>query len=335
MAELPQHARGSLQCRFGQEQQQAAQANTQSQRVLQYSRMADPSQQVYSPRMNAGPAIENPSQQLPDSSFHADYASASAQESRLQATAAVDSLSEARPQGAASPSAVPMAHASNASDKFAAEEALLERQGTRAQKPPQHLLTERDQQGSPAGKGPGQTALRRSQSDLQAQSMHSSSSRQMAQRPLRELEQQGSIPVMQSSQQSGQSTQQLPLPCSASPHEFEHVAALNQPVGRRSPTRDLTELEQQGSFTLGPTLSQTKLKAQLKEANLTQSSEGIAAAELALDIARRKAAQAELERQYSALQLQHQQVCSTAVSAYSNNGNCMPTPCKTVSITHA
>ena len=293
--------------------------------------MADPSQQLYSPRITAALATENSPQQLPEGTLQANYPAASAPDSSLQAPAAVNLSSEVRTQKVANTSAAPTAHTNNASDRYPGEEALLQHQGTRAQKPPQHMLTEHEQQGSPAGKGPGQPALSPSQPDLQVQSVHTSSSKQLAHRPLSELEQQGSIPVMQPTQHSMQNMQQPVLHRSASPHEVEHVAALNQPVGRRSPTRDLTELEQQGSFTLGANLSQAELTAQLKESNLTQSPEGIAAAELALDIARRKAAQAELERQYSALQLQHQQVHMTAVSAYSSCGNCMPTLPTTIS----
>ena len=182
---------------------------------------------------------------------------------------------------------------------------LLQQGASRTQKPSQHLLSEHEQQGSPAERGPGPAALSPGQPDLQAQSMQSQSSRLAAQRPLSELEQHGSMPVTTTAQQSAQPQ---PPPRSASFQEVEHVAAV-QTVGRRSPTRDLTELEQQGSFTMGSSLSLGEVSAQPEDANQNQ---GFAAAELALDVARRKAAQAELERQYSALQLQHQQVRLTA-----------------------
>ena len=94
-------------------------------------------------------------------------------------------------------------------------------------------------------------------------------------------------------------TAQPSLPV-ASPQELELVAP-RRVTGRDSPARDLTELEQQGSFTL--TLDQSQ--AVLGGSTLAEPDQ---AAALARDIARRKGAQAELERQYSQLQLQHQQV---------------------------
>ena len=172
----------------------------------------------------------------------------------------------------------------------------------------QRTLTEREQQGSSSNNSTNQSSETKPQTDAQSQSWYtlssSSSTKPAVQRPLSELEQQGALPASAAGQQPNQQQQQPPpLSGRVSPNEAEHVATLRAP-GSRSPTRDLTELEQQGSFSLAAD------SQELEAPNQTQQSPpGIATAELALDVARRKAAQAELERQYSQLQLHHQQAC--------------------------
>lgn len=269
--------------------------------MLQYSRVGNPSQQLDPRQLDAPDEAES----VPDQPMGDQLLESGPSPSESMATTSMATVGSLR--SPARGMAIPRRN----DEQPNTDMSLLQQGTSRTQKPSQHLLSEHEQQGSPAasipspGKGPGQAAHILSQPDLQAQSMQSQRSRQAAQRPLSELEQQGSMPVTTTAQQSAQPQ---PVSQSASLQEVDHVAAV-QPVGRRSPTRDLTELEQQGSFTMGSSLSLGEVSAQPEDANQNQ---GFAAADLALDVARRKAAQAELERQYSALQLQHQQVRLTA-----------------------
>lgn len=301
-----------VSCRFGQEQQQAAQANSQPQPVLQYSRLPDASLQQITNQSATADAPTNASAQLSQGSLLQPAAS-TADPIELEPSAAATLEPQNRVKPDESALAMPIGLVEHGANSYYDEQAaMLQQQPARVQKPAQHMLSEREQQGSTAGKGPSQPALSPGQPDLQAQSMHPQGMRHAAQRPLSELEQQGSIPVLMAPEQG---IQHQSLPRSVSPHELDHVAAL-EPVNRRSPTRDLTEIEQQGSFRLASSFSQNELSNQHEGASQAQSTQGIAAAELALDLARRKAAQAELERQYSALQLQHQQVTLCAVSVF-------------------
>lgn len=171
----------------------------------------------------------------------------------------------------------------------------------------QHTLSESEQQGgavrvSPAKQNPtAYSAANSNQFDVMAGAPGRGNHR--SQPPLTELEHQGSWVESSSPQQD---TPLQPPVRGPTPQELEQIAAW-QPHGRDSPTRDLTELEQQGSFTLTPDQSQTQLGILLPP-QATQA-EAVQGAELAHELARRKGAQAELERQYSQLQLQHQQVC--------------------------
>ncbi len=172
---------------------------------------------------------------------------------------------------------------------------------------PQHTLSEFEQQGgaaaisplkqSPAAYSAGDPVEYNVMSGLNPRGSHRS------QHSLSELEHQGSW-VEAGPPQQGFPSQ----PCvrGPSPQELELVAAQAAP-GRDSPTRDLTELEQQGSFTLTSDSSQAP-QGNPNPAQAGQA-EAIAGAEMARELARRKGAQAELERQYSQLQLQRQQVC--------------------------
>ena len=166
----------------------------------------------------------------------------------------------------------------------------------------QHTMSELEQQGGPAGKSPAKQAVAQqavNPEELAALSAQNPRGGHRPQHTMSEQEQQGNmaqaVPAMQ-----GSIIQ--PSVTGPSPQEVELVAS-QQNTGRVSPTRvsptqDLTELEQQGSFTLP--LAQSQIQA----GNL----DGVEAAELAMELARRKGTQAELERQYSQLQLQHQQV---------------------------
>lgn len=127
-----------------------------------------------------------------------------------------------------------------------------------------------------------------------------------SQHSLSELEHQGSW--VEAPQQS---TPAQPSARGPSPQELELLPAQRVP-GRDSSTRDLTELEQQGSFTLTPDQSQSQLGN--LDATQTAQTELTLGAEMARELARRKGAQAELERQYSQLQLHHQQVRLTSTS---------------------
>ena len=178
-------------------------------------------------------------------------------------------------------------------------------QPTQRRVPIQHALSELEQQGraaanSPAGQG---TAARRAANpdEVAALSFPNPSGGHRSQHTLSEQEHQGSSAKAHSTVQGSVAQAHLRGP---SPQEVELVAS-HQATGRASPsrdspTRDLTELEQQGSFSLAPDTSQSQ------GGNL----DGAGAADMAWELARRKGAQAELERQYSQLQLQHQQVHS-------------------------
>ena len=166
---------------------------------------------------------------------------------------------------------------------------------------PTHAMSELEQQGCAAVNSPGGQASAARQAanheEMAALSAQHPSCVHRSQHTLSEQEQQGSLTEAQVSVAQ-------PLLQGPSPQELElvasHPATGRVSPTRDSPTRDLTELEQQGSFTLTPDASQSQV------GNLG----GNEAAELARDLARRKGAQAELERQYSELQLQHQQVLS-------------------------
>lgn len=169
--------------------------------------------------------------------------------------------------------------------------------------PTQRALSELEQQGgapaySPAGQIPA--ALQAADiEELTAVSTQNPRGGHRSQHTLSEQEQQGSLGT---AAHTAQGSMAQPLPRAPSPEELELVASQQATGGgsaaRRSLTRDLTELEQQGSFTLARNPSQSQVE------NLR----GAEAAELARELAQRKGAQAELERQYSQLQLQHQQV---------------------------
>ena len=174
--------------------------------------------------------------------------------------------------------------------------------------PTQHAMSELEQQGWAAVNSPaGQTTAARQAAnpdEVAALAAQNPRGRHRSQHTLSEQEQQGSAAKPFSTVQGSVAQ---PLLRGPSPQELELVAN-HQPSGSASPTRDsatrdLTELEQQGSFTLTPDLPQRQA------GNL----DGAEAAELAQELARRKGAQAELERQYSQLQLQHQQVLSLYV----------------------
>lgn len=171
----------------------------------------------------------------------------------------------------------------------------------------QHTLSESEQQGGavrvvPAKQNPtAYSAANPNQFDVMAGAPGRGNHR--SQPSLTELEHQGSWVESSSPQQD---TPLQPPVRGPSPQELEQIAA-RQSHGRDSPTRDLTELEQQGSFTLTPDQSQNQLGNQVPPQ--AAQAESIQGAELAHELARRKGAQAELERQYSQLQLQHQQVC--------------------------
>lgn len=168
-----------------------------------------------------------------------------------------------------------------------------------------HAMSEFEQQGGAAANSPaGQTtAARRAANpdEVAALSVPNPSGGHRSQHTLSEQEHQGSSAKAHSTVQGSVAQPHLRGP---SPQEVELVAS-HQATGRASPTRDsptrdLTELEQQGSFSLAPDTSQSQ------GGNL----DGAGAADMAWELARRKGAQAELERQYSQLQLQHQQVHS-------------------------
>lgn len=171
--------------------------------------------------------------------------------------------------------------------------------------PTQHALSEAEQQGWASGDSPaGQISSvlqAANPSELTAMSAQNPRGGHHSQHTLSEQEQQGSL-VTAAQTVQGSTAQPLPIKRGPSPQELELVASQQVPGGalatRRSPTHDLTELEQQGSFTVTPEPMQSQVGNQ----------DGAEAAELARDLARRKGAQAELERQYSQLQLQHQQV---------------------------
>jgi len=181
---------------------------------------------------------------------------------------------------------------------------------------PQHTLGEFEQQGgaaaisplkqSPAAYSAGDPMEYSVMSGLNPRGGHRS------QHSLSELEHQGSWVEAGPPQQGFPSQPSVRGP---SPQELELVAAQAAP-GRDSPTRDLTELEQQGSFTLTSDSSQVQ-QGNPNPAQAGQA-EAIAGAEMARELARRKGAQAELERQYSQLQLQHQQVCLLLPDIVSN-----------------
>ena len=171
--------------------------------------------------------------------------------------------------------------------------------------PTQHAMNELERQGRAAVNSPaGQTTAARQAAnpdEVAALAAQDPRGGHRSQHMLTEQEQQGSTAKASTTEQGSVAQ---PLLRGPSPQELELVAS-HQPTGRApptrdSPTRDLTELEQQGSFTL------TSDPSQDQAGNL----DGAEAAELARDLARRKGAQAELERQYSQLQLQHQQVPS-------------------------
>ena len=172
---------------------------------------------------------------------------------------------------------------------------------------PQHTLSEFEQQGGAAAISPlKHTPAAYSAGDPVEYSVMSGLNPRGGHRPqhsLSELEHQGSWVEAGPPQQGFPSQPSVRGP---SPQELAIVAAQPAP-GRDSPTHDLTELEQQGSFTLASDSSQI----QQGNSNPAQAgqAEPIAGAEMARELARRKGAQAELERQYSQLQLQHQQVC--------------------------
>ena len=206
---------------------------------------------------------------------------------------------------------------SSATSRYVGEEVWSAQQHQpHAKAAPQHTLSEFEQQGgaaaisplkqSPAAYSDGDPVEYSVMSGLNPRGGHRS------QHSLSELEHQGSWV------EAGPPQQGFPSQPSArgpSPQEVELVAAQAAP-GRDSPTRDLTELEQQGSFTLTSDPSQV----QQGNSNPAQAgqAEAIAGAEMARELARRKGAQAELERQYSQLQLQHQQVCISLPIAVSN-----------------
>ena len=192
------------------------------------------------------------------------------------------------------------------------ELAFVSSSAPRAAQRTQHPLSELEPQGSPPGQGvsaqpqvqgiamqptpsPEELALASSSAPRAAQ--HA----QHTQHSLSELELQGSMPGALLPRQGVSSQPQGQDP---SAQELQLLPPQRVP-GRESPTRDLTELEQQGSFILTPDQS----RAQLGDSAHAVPAEPDQAAELALELARRKGAQASLEKQYSQLQLQHQQVC--------------------------
>lgn len=164
----------------------------------------------------------------------------------------------------------------------------------------QHAMSELEQQGGSAANSPAKSLLAHqavNPEELTALSAQNPRGGHCSQHAMSKQEQQGNLaqaaPAIQGSTRQPSFT-------GSSPQELELVASRD--AGRVSPTRssptqDLTELEQQGSFTLPPAQSQS-------HGNM----DGVRAAELAMELARRKGTQAELERQYSQLQLQHQQV---------------------------
>ena len=169
--------------------------------------------------------------------------------------------------------------------------------------PTQHAMSELEQQGWAAVNSPaGQTTAAQQAAnpdEVAALAAQNPRGGHRSQHTLSEQEQQGSA-AKPSSTFQGRVVQ--PLLRGPSPQDLELVAS-HLPTGtasptRDSPTQDLTELEQQGSFMLTPDPSQRQ----------AENLDAAEAAELARELARRKGAQAELERQYSQLQLQHQQV---------------------------
>ena len=176
--------------------------------------------------------------------------------------------------------------------------------------PAQHAISEHEQQGGVAVSSlAGQTAAAWQAAnpyEVAALAAQDPRGGHRSQHTLSEQEQQGSAAKASSTVQGSAAQSLLRGP---SPQELELLAS-HQPIStasptRDSPTRDLTELEQQGSFTLTPDPSQCQVG----------NMDGAEAAELAQELARRKGAQAELERQYSQLQLQHQQVSASCVFA--------------------
>lgn len=219
--------------------------------------------------------------------------------------------------GKAVPKQVPAA--SVMSPKYAEEADLVMQPQSQLQMPPRSSLSEIEQQGgaariSPAKQSPA-TYLPSNPEQLDVVFMSNPKGDNRSQHFLSELEQQGTWEMTAPAQQ-GIVTQ--PSARGPSSHEIEIVAS--QRVGARgSPTHDLTELEQQGSLTLTPDPSQ----ARIGNPNPTQAGQ---AAELALELARRKGAQAELERQYSQLQLQHQQVKNTTLTYLWRHVQCKRMP---------
>lgn len=268
-------------CRFQQEQQaQPAQTDSPEAAPLQYTRMAAAEQHS---TVGRHPGDEAAFMQQPGS--------------RAQKPAQ-HALSELEQQGSLLSSGSAKSAPGSGQPDPQAQYASSTRQAA------QRSLTEGEQQGSASNTSGRQLAATAAQPDLQSQSWYthsSSSSRPAVQRPLSELEQHGGASPASAAIQ--QPNQQQPRSGRFSPNEAEHVATLRS-QGSRSPTRDLTELEQQGSSSLAPDSNNLRAQSQAEQSPL-----GIAAAELALDMARHKSAQAELERQYSQLQLQHQQAC--------------------------
>lgn len=172
--------------------------------------------------------------------------------------------------------------------------------------PTHQAVSELEQQGGAAVHSPaGQTtAARRAANPEEVAALSAQNPRggHRSQHTLSEQEHQGSSAKAHSTVQGSVAQPHLRGP---SPQEVELVASHQATASstRDSPTRDLTELEQQGSFTLAPGPSQSQA------GNL----DGAGAADMAWELARRKGAQAELERQYSQLQLQHQQVHSSCL----------------------
>ena len=175
--------------------------------------------------------------------------------------------------------------------------------------PSQHAMTEMEQHGGAAAKRPAQQAPVQwaiGPEELSGQSAQHTEGGHSSQHSLSELEQQGGWAKRGTEQQGSTSQPQAMAPNS----QERELIASQQDIGRSapgrdSPTRDLTELEQQGNFTLTADQSRSQV------GDLS----GAEAAELAQDLARRKGAQAELERQYSQLQLQHQLVSCITVHA--------------------
>lgn len=154
---------------------------------------------------------------------------------------------------------------------------------------PQHTLSEFEQQGGAAGISPlEQSPAAYSAGDLVDYNVMSGLNPRGGHRPqhsLSELEHQGSWVEASPSQQGFPSQPSVRGP---SPQELELVAAQAAP-GRDSPTRDLTKLEQQGSFTLSSDPSQVQ-QGQQGNPNPAQAgqAEPIAGAELAHELARKR-----------------------------------------------